>query len=314
MKENLLDAGNRAALQGLITVASALGIGALFSQYFFRRRGARDLDVGFTVFEVVAVATILTASGLSAFASLLFLHSGKEINDLQFAQASAPLVVAIILLLLLSAMARFSNLPGGIGGHLPTFGVTAWVGAVLAIAASRPAPEPGSLVVIVVVILAIGAGVAWSFMRIERFGMNGSQKSMRRRMTILSARGYRPKEMTLRPAVPQPRVGDPNLGLVCWSKKKRIYLDQPGCLRLRNEVHERWTGLANGETLAPVGEVVLTEIDTKTTVLPWPPKFQMVIKTHKQGSPDIESHTLPVNSEGLFELTELDIVSEPASF
>jgi hypothetical protein len=313
MKENLLDAGNRAALQGLITVASALGIGALLSQYFFLRRGARDLDVGFAVFEVVAVATILTASGVSAFASLLLLHSGKEISDSQFAQASAPLVVAIILLLLLSAMAKFSNLHGGIGGHLSTFAVTAWIGAVLALAASRLAPEPGSLVVIVFVILAIEAGVAWFFMRIERFGMNGSQESMRERTATLSSSGYRPKEMTLRPAVPQPRVGDPRLGLVCWSKKDRIYLDQPGCLRLRNEVHERWTGLANGETLAPVGEVVLTEIDTKTAVLPWPPKFQMIIKTHKQGNPDIESYTLPVNSEGLFDLTELDIVSEPGS-
>jgi hypothetical protein len=308
MKENLLDASNRAALQGLITVASALGIGALFSQYFFRRRGARDLDAGFAVFEVVAVAAILTASGLSALNSLLFLHSGQEISDLQFAQASAPLAVATILLLMLIAMARFSNLPGGIGAHLPTFGVTAWIGALLAVSASRFTLEPESLVVIGFVILTIGAGVAWLYMRIERFGMNGSQKSMRQRMATLSARGYRPKEMSLRPAVPQPRVGHPRPGLVCWSKKDRIYLDQPGCLRLRNEVHERWTGLANGETLAPVGDVVLTEIDTKTTVLPWPPKFQMVIKTHKQGSPDIESRTLPVNSQGLFDLTDLGIV------
>lgn len=308
MTNHVLNPGDRAALEGLIALAGVLGVGALLARFFPDRKGAREQDVGFTVFEVFSVIAILTTAGVTAYSSVLFLHQGEAITNDDFTRAAAPLVVSLVLLVLLVAFARFSRLPGGPWAHMSTLTAT----LVMAVAAGSIAPllalRPEDIVAVGVSVLALGACFAWLFLRLERFIVGGRERQQRERVAKLSAAGFRPMEKELQPVVPT-ILGDASVPVTaCWTKGGRIYLDQPACEQLQRDLDRRWAKLARGEALAPLGETMLSRIETRTFIAPWSPKFLMVLTMFERDRPDALVHKLEVEDNGLFELTKLGIV------
>ena len=308
MKEHLLDANNRTAFQGLIAAAVALGIGALLAGNLFDRSGARDRDVGLTVFEVFAVVAILTASFMTAFFSIGYLHAGEAVSDAQFGEVGAPLVVSLALLVLLRAAAKFSALPGGVGSHAPTAAVTVFAAVSVAIMVSYLASKPEYIVPGGGVILVAGALLGWCFLKIERFWLNGGRRAAQGRIASLGANGYEPTETSLIPAFPEFPFKEGPLKIVCWSRKERSYLDQTECRRLRAELNKRWAALAAGEAVPPLQDLILTRVELKPRFLPWPPKLILIVETSKRGEQRSRPHTLQANDAGLFDITDLGLV------
>jgi hypothetical protein len=77
MKEHVLNPSDRAALQGLIPLAGALGAGTIFALFFGRRRRGS----GTAVFELFAIAAVLAAVGTTAYFCVSLLHRNQAISD-----------------------------------------------------------------------------------------------------------------------------------------------------------------------------------------------------------------------------------------
>lgn len=304
MKEQLMDASTRAAFQGLIAAAAAIGIGALLTGNFFDRSGRRDRDVGLTVFEDFSVVAILTGSFMTGYFSIEYLRTGQAVSDVQFGQVGAPLVVSVVLLVLLRTTARFSALPGGVGNHIPTISVTVLAALTVAFMVTLQSAQPEYIVPAGGALLAVGALLGGAFLLIERRWLNDNRRMARRRIASLASKGYKPAESLLLPALP----GTSGFAIVCWSKKGRTYLDQTECRRLLAEVDRRWGDWAAGKNLPPLGDSMLTRIDLKTTALPWPPRLTLTTETSGLGERESRSQRLMVNSDGLFDVTDLSFV------
>src|ERR1700710_2387491 len=101
MKEQMLNPGDRAALQGLIPLAGALGAGTIFALFFGGRRKA-----GFAVFEVFVVIAVLTAVATTAYFCVALLHRNEPISDHELTQTAMPLIVAVFFLAFVSVGSR----------------------------------------------------------------------------------------------------------------------------------------------------------------------------------------------------------------
>jgi hypothetical protein len=73
VKQHLLS--DRAALQALVLLAGALGVGTTFALFFGGRRRS-----GTAVFELFAIVAVLTAAGSTAFLSVSLLHQNEAIT------------------------------------------------------------------------------------------------------------------------------------------------------------------------------------------------------------------------------------------
>lgn len=311
MNENLLDSNTQAALGGLIALAGALGIGALLAQQFFDRAGRRDRNVRVAVFEVFAVVTILTTSGMTAFFSLFLLQSGEAVSDSEFTEAATPLIIAAVLLVVLVALARFAGLHGGLGEHLPTSVATIFFAVVIASVLAFLAIPVEHIATAVAAVLLLGLATAQGFAFLERRTMNGTEKGMRERLATLSASGYDPLAAAVRPALPQDSHATPNLELICWMKKGKTYLDPVACFRLRDEVSQRWDRLMKAELLPPAGQVSLARVEIKTKVFPWPPRLRLSVQTYSRGEPGFATQVVEAEENGLIDITELNLVQVP---
>jgi hypothetical protein len=307
MKEHVLSPDNRAALQGLIALSGALGVGALLARFFLDRDGKEGRDLGFAIFEVFAVVAILTASGLTAYFSVLFLREGEAISDADFAQVSAPLVVAITLLVLLSAVSRISNLPRP-WVHLSTLSATLAVAILAGSAVPILNPPPSMIFSIGLAILAAGAVVSWAAMRFERSDLTRRQRIGRERMAKLSASGYMPIEKKLRVAVPGKMGTHEEPTAICWKRDEELYLDQVECHRLSREVSGRWADVAYDKAIPPRGETALVRLALKTTLWKWSASLRLIVAVHDCREPEPDIKTIEANESGLFTVTGLGIV------
>jgi hypothetical protein len=61
------------------------------------------------VFEVFAIAAVLTAAGTTAYFCIALLHQNRAISDHELTETATPLIVAAFLLVFISV---FSRLPG----------------------------------------------------------------------------------------------------------------------------------------------------------------------------------------------------------
>lgn len=304
MKEHLMDASTRAAFQGLIAAAAAIGIGALLAGDFFGRSGRRDRDVGFTVFEVFSVIAILTGSFMTGYLSIAYLKAGEEVSDAQFAQVGTLLIVSVALLVLLRTIAKFSALHGGLGNHVATIAVTVFSALVIPFVVTLQSAKPEYIVPEGGVILAVGAILGGGFLLIERYWVNDSKKAAKRRVAGLAFKGYQPGETPLQPRLP----GRGQFVIVCWSKKGRIYLDPAEGRRLEAEVDRRWDSLAAGDELPPLGQSMLTRIAVKTKMIPWPPRQTFTLEVSGLDDQKDGRRELTANSDGLFDITDLALV------
>ncbi|HEV7770465.1 MAG TPA: hypothetical protein VGO66_07380 [Solirubrobacterales bacterium] len=203
-----------------------------------------------------------------ALSSVEFLRSDEIVTDSQFNQAVTPLVLSVVLLVLLTAVARFSSLPGGISMHFPTVGATVFVAAAAGIYISVVPQQPETIAPASGAILIVGAVLAWFFRRMESWSVRGREASVRRRIVSLSAEGYRPVEVSILAGVPVSPGGPEHLRCTCWSKKGRLFIDDAGCRSLQEDVRNRWKDLLlTGRAQTPLANRLLTRLVLRSRIL-----------------------------------------------
>jgi len=302
VKQHLLSDGDRAALQALVPLAGALGVGTIFALFFGGRRRS-----GVAVFELFAIVAVLTAAGSTAYFSVSLLHQNEAITSHELTQTATPLLVAAFLLVFVSVFAR---LPGS-GLRLFTLVPLALAGAVIAalLASTTWSAGPENASLAALIILGVGAllgGCAWAF---ERLDIGWDRRWEHQRLTRLYGAGYLPAERRLTVILPG-RNGDGCSGdVACWVRKGRSYMDVPSWLRLRREAGDRWRAFATGEALPPVGSEILVHVKVAFRV-PWVRDQAVVRLSVLEPARGGEARTEEVraNDDGLFDVTDLGIV------
>jgi hypothetical protein len=301
VKEQLLSDGDRAALQGLIPLAGALGAGTIFALFFVgRRRGS-----GIAVFELFAIVAVLVSVGTTAYLALALLHREEAINDHVLTQTATPLIFAVFLLVLVSVLARLPARVERIFSVLPVVLIAGLIAAWLA--SSSWSFEPDETVLMAALILGVGgitALLAWSGERWESRWDRGIEQS---RFVRLSVAGYEVAERELRFALP----GDSDGGapLSCWTRKNRVYLDSVSCRKLGAQTRARWDQLAEDRRRLPTGPTVLIRVEARHYLLAWVCRPAARLWTFEPGTDEEPRlHELEANEEGLFDVTELRIV------
>lgn len=253
MKEAVLNPSDRAALQGLIPLAGALGAGTIFALFFGGRRRA-----GFAVFEAFVVVAVLSSVATTAYFAIALLHRNRPISDHELTQTAAPLIVAAFFLALVSIAARIPGSPRRAAPILAIALIGAAVAVLLAGSAWTATPEDAGLVA--VLILAAGAllGVlAWAA---DRLHLRGERRGEQRRFERLLARGYTPAPGTLGLALPGAGDEEPPR-LSCWAGEGGLYLDLAALRALRELAERRWHELSTGAAQPPNAAPALLRVE-----------------------------------------------------
>jgi len=308
MKEQALDPSTRSALEVLGALSGAVIVGSVVASWFFLRRGRREHDVLLTVFETFAISTSLALSSLATYFIVYVLRTGEAIDDDVLAAIATLMVVSIFLLALLGAVARFSNLPGGIGEHLPTLAVTVFLAVAVAVTFVFLRPRPEHIFPFSALILAGGAALGGIFFWLERRSIRSMLRASQKQIVSLSSSGYQPQRAALQLSLPEPHSDAESLSVVYWSKKERSYLDYTTCARLRDEARRRWAGVETGEAGAPLGQSALMNVDLSYCFPSWPPRFRLAMSIYEQGESEAKVQTLEADEMRLFDVTGLGIV------
>jgi hypothetical protein len=299
VKEHVLSASDRAALQSLIPLASGLGAGTIFGLFFVGRRRA-----GFAVFESVAIMAVMVAVATTAYYSIALLHRDTAISNKELAETAAPLVVALVLLILISIVARLQGATQRVAVLLPL--VLVAVVAAIELASSGVAVEPNAAPVVALVILAVGTVFGALGTVIDRRARRSARRAEHDRLALLTSRGYAPTEAPLAAALPR-LVGEdapPPVGV--WRRGEGTFLDGPGAVRLRDAVDERWQSLAAGEAREPSGPRVLLELEAAGGPRRADAPTELRLATLTPGAEQPRhTATLAANSDGLFDVTDL---------
>lgn len=302
MKQHLLSDGDRAALQALVPLAGALGVGTIFALFFGGRRKS-----GIAVFELFAIVAVLTAAGSTAYLSVSLLHQNEAITSHELTQTATPLVVAAFLLVFVSVFARLPGSLTRIITLLPLAIAGIVIAALLSSSTWSVGPENASLVALAM--LAVGALVGVAAWLVDRLDIGQEGRAEQRRLSRLYAAGYTSAGKAPRFVLPQPDPVSTAGELVCWEKKDKSYLDLPGWLRLRGEAGSRWRALSAGEARPPSGATILTEVKVGLRV-PGSHSQPNVRVSLLEPSHDSEPRVREVeaNEDGLFDVTDLGIV------
>jgi len=303
MKEHALNPSDRAALQGLIPLAGALGAGTIFALFFGgRRRGS-----GIAVFELFAIAAVLAAVGTTAYLCISLLHRNEAISDRELTQTATPLIVAAFLLVFVSVLTRLPGSAERVFAVLPLALVGAAFAAWLASSSWSLDPEDASLMA--ALILGIGglaALLAWAGERLDSRWQRGSQE---RRFVRLSGAGYRVEERELGLALPSRRSGGDRASLSSWARKERVYLDDAACEQLRTRARARWDRLAAGEVKPPNGSLVLTRVDLSRHLPALGGRRRLRLWVFEPAADEeARAYDVEANDDGLFDVTGLGVV------
>ncbi len=302
MKEQVLNPGDRAALQALVPLAGALGVGTIFALFFGGRRKA-----GLAVFELFAIVAVLTAAGSTAYFSVALLHQNTAISNHDLTQTAMPLVVAAVLLVFVSVFARLPGSPMRALMILPLALTGIVVAAVLASSSWSARPEEASLLALA--ILAVGALLGVCAWGADRLDIGWDRREERKRLAGLYSAGYLPEEKPLRFAVPRGGDKEDGTDIACWTRKGRSYLDMPMGWHLRAMAHRLWRAQAVGEARPPVGSVILvrTQIRIRFPGLRRHARVCFHLLEPARGG-ESRLVELEPNEDGLFDVTELGIV------
>ncbi|HEU5252164.1 MAG TPA: hypothetical protein VFU16_02420 [Solirubrobacterales bacterium] len=306
MKEQALDPGNRAALQALASLSSVVGLSALVSSLVLSRSGSRPRDAGYATFEVFVVVAAATAAIFTAFLSVLLLNRGEAVSGADLFRTAAPLLVSLVLLVVLTSVARFSP-SGDLATNFPILLATVSAAVVVGVAPGLMAPDPTAITLVVAGILGLGMAFGWVFLMFERHSLHGKRREVHRRLEKLSVEGFVPFLHPLEPLIPKSRKETDMAEIVCWERKGKLYLDQSEARQLRDAVDRGWTDLTNGNAIPPLGTTILSQCSLKTKLLPWPPKFLMTVTVHRRGEGVNAAHELKVSEHGLFDITALGL-------
>jgi hypothetical protein len=306
-----LSASDRAALQSLIPLASGLGAGTIFGLFFVGRRRA-----GFAVFESIAIVAVLVSVASTAYYAIALLHRDTAITNRELVETAMPLVVAAVLLILISIVARLRGATQRIVVLLPL--VLVAVVATIELASSGVAIEPDAAPAVALVILAAGAGFGALGTVLDSRARRNVRRAEHDRIALFTGRGYILAEARLALALPR-LAGEDAPPLDVWRRADRTFLDGPGALRLRDAVDESWQSLADGdaraplgapslpdETPRPLGAAVLFEVETSggSRRARNPTELRLLI-LRSGAEPPRRTTALAVDGDGLFDVTDL---------
>jgi hypothetical protein len=302
LKEQVLNPGDRAALQALVPLAGALGVGTIFALFFGGRRKA-----GLAVFELFAIVAVLTAAGSTAYFSVSLLHQNTAISSHELTQTATPLLVAAVLLVFVSVFARLPGSMTRVLTLLPLAIAGIAIATLLASSTWSARPEDASLVALAMLVVGGLLGLcAWAADRLD-IGWEG--RAERKRLTRLYGSGYLPEERPLRLAVPRGSDAERDTRVACWTRKGRAYLDLPSATHLRATVQDLWRAQAGGEARPPIGSAILVQMQVHTRIPALRTRAGMNFSLLEPVS-DSKARAVEVeaNDDGLFDVTELGIV------
>jgi chromate transport protein ChrA len=312
-----LGASDRAALQSLIPLASGLGAGTIFGLFFVGRRRA-----GFAVFEAITIVAVLVAVSTTAYYCIALLHRDTQVSNKELVETALPLVVALVLLIALSIIARLRGATQRIVVVLPV--VLVAVVAAIELASSGVALEPTAAPVVALVILAAGAAFGALGTLVDARARREARRAEHDRLALLTGRGYVAAEARLALAVPRlpgdtgagasSGAGDPGalaasadagLPLDVWRRGEAAFIDGAGAKRLREELDARWQALAAGEARGAIGPFVLLEVEsTGRRGATTPTELRLDTLRPGTATPRRTARLHP-NGDGLFDVTEL---------
>jgi hypothetical protein len=299
VKEHLLSASDRAALQSLIPLASGLGAGTIFGLFFVGRRRA-----GFAVFESIAIVAVLVCVSSTAYYCIALLHRDTAITNQELVETSVPLLVAAVLLILISIVARLRGAAQRIAVLLPL--VLVAVIAAIEVASSGIALEPGAAPVVALAILAAGAGFGALGTVIDSRSRRAMRRAEHDRLALLTGRGYALAEARIVLALPLRPGEDAAPPIDVWRRGEGSFIDGPGAVRLRDAVDERWQSLADGEARGAIGATVLLEVEAAGGPRRADAPTKLRLATLRPGAePPRHTATIAANGEGLFDVSDL---------
>ncbi|MBS1679170.1 MAG: hypothetical protein JST08_17475 [Actinobacteria bacterium] len=317
MKEHVLGASDRAALQSLIPLASGLGAGTIFGLFFVGRRRA-----GFAVLESIAIVAVLVSVATTAYYAISLLHRDAAITNQELVETAVPLLVAAVLLILMSIVARLRGTTQRVAVLLPL--VLVAVIATIELAGSGVAVEPTAAPVVALVVLAAGAAFGALGTVIDGRARRALRRAEHDRLALLTSRGYVMAEGRLAAALPRLTGEDAPPPLDLWRRDGRSFVDGPGALRLRDAVDRRWQSLAEGDARGPLvgdgtgappdpdeeggrrGPIVLLEVEAVGGPRRAAAPAEVRLATLRPGAePPRHTATRAVNSDGLFDVTDL---------
>ncbi len=303
VKEHALNPSDRAALQGLIPLAGALGAGTIFALFFSgRRRGS-----GIAVFELFAIVAVLVSVGTTAYFSIAQLHANEAISDRELTQTATPLIFAVFLLVLVSVLGRLPGSAMRIFSVLPLIVVAGATAAWLA--SSAWSFEPGETALLAAVILGVGGVTALLAWGGDRLDNRWERRNRQRRFVRLSVAGYRVAERELALALPSRRADGDRTSLSCWTRKDRVYLDSIACQQLRDKTRARWDRLAEDKGRPPHGAAILAEVYASHWTLALVGIRTARFSVFAPGEDEeIRVHELEADDHGLFDVTGLGVV------
>jgi hypothetical protein len=303
VKEHALNPSDRAALQGLIPLAGALGAGTIFALFF----GGRKRGSGTAVFELFAIAAVLAAVGMTAYLAISLLHRNEAIGDKDLTQTATPLIFAVFLLVFVSVLGR---LPGSVERFFALLPLLLAAGVIAAwLASSSWSFEPADAVLFALLTICCGgiaAFVAWGS---DRLYGRWDREIERKRFVRLSGAGYRVEERELRAALPSGKRGARGPTISCWTRKDRAFVDLSSCRQLRDMTNARWDRLAADRGRPPLGSAVLAKVYVPSDVA-WLAKRRIArLWLFKPGADEeIRLHELQANDDGLLDVTEVGLV------
>ena len=296
MKQHLLNPSDRAALQSLVPLASALGAGTIFALFIGHRRRA-----GFAVFEVFAIVAVLVAVGSTAYFCIALLHRNQAISDSDLTHVATPLVVAAFLLVFISISSR---IPGSLERALlvvPLL-IGAAVVALEVVSSSTWNSDTDHASLLALIVLAIGAILGFASSWLDRMDVARERRIGYRRVTELAAAGYVPESRPLALELPRP-AGEPPEPLGCWGRKDRLYLSAASLRGLREIANQRWDAYATGRALPPQGPAMLVGMK-----LGWGVSVPRWVEMTASTGAERAVHRLEPNDDGLFDVTGLGLV------
>lgn len=298
VKEHALNADNRAALQSLVPLASALGAGTIFGLFFGGKKRA-----GFAVFEVFAMVSVLVAVGSTAYLAIALLRSGEAITDSDLTQTATPLILGAFLLVFISILGR---LPGSFERLLLlvplAFGAAVIAALIVVLSAWKTDPAHASLVALLVLVVGgvLGLLTAW----LDRMDLSFDRRIGYNRMVRLTGAGYLSEWRALALGLPATTAEEERPMISCWVQRGRVYLDTDALRRLRTEADAGWDAHARSQAPAPSGARSLLRVKVGIWLpLIRPRRAQLVTLESREQ----RSHDLSPNEDGLFDVTALGL-------
>ncbi len=301
MKEHVLGASDRAALQSLIPLAGALGAGTIFGLFFGGRKRA-----GFAVFEIFAMVSVLVAVGSTAYFCIALLHANEAITDSDLTRTATPLILAAFLLVFVSILSR---LPGSFERvlMLVPLALGAAFAAALIVGMTAWNTDPAHASLAAILVLAVGAVLSLLTAWVDRMDLNWDRRSSYSRMLRLAGAGYLSERRTLVLGLPADSAEGEWPTIACWIERGRLYLDTAAVRRLRTLADAGWDEHAQSKAPAPSGPRLLLRVKVGIWLPVLRPRRRAQLVTLEDS--ERRDHHLSANEDGLFDVTALGLFS-----